>query len=171
MIQILACLTTNDWCLAFVVMANITNMFLQSLITDIALTLIFCLYPLQATIQISGALACHTAKGVTNFQIDQLAVCRLLIKYCCTVGNIAKNTNLLHSWPLEKLNISTRLLWLWPFFPMGNCNTVAALWTLLLVILSVASDTPGIINSPNNYRAGNSWLGLKNLQFHKQSLE
>ena len=107
-----------DWHLAFAVMLNITNMFLQSLITDIALTLIFChLYPLQATIQISRALACHTAKAVNNFQIYQLAGRRLLIKYCCTVGNIAKNTDVLHSWPLDKLNTSTRLLWLWPFFP------------------------------------------------------
>lgn len=41
-----------DWCLAFAVMVNITNVFLQSVIRDIALTLIFCLlYPLQATIR------------------------------------------------------------------------------------------------------------------------
>lgn len=31
-----------DWHLAFEVIVNITNMFLQSSVTDIALTLIFC---------------------------------------------------------------------------------------------------------------------------------
>lgn len=110
--QILAC----NWCLAFAVMVNITKMFLQSLITDIALTLIFCLlYPLQATIQISRALAWHTAKGVNKFQMYQLAACRLLIKYCCTAGSMAKNTDLQLSWPLDKLSISMGLLCLFPF--------------------------------------------------------
>jgi len=108
-LPVLKQLFAYDWCLAFAVMVNITNLFLQSLITDIALTLIFCLlYPLQATTKISRALACHTAKAGNNFQIYQFAGFQLLITYCCTAGSIAKNTDLLHSWPLDKLSISAR---------------------------------------------------------------
>lgn len=108
-ITILACLT-KDLCLwlEFNLGSN-GEYYWQFLITDIALSLIFChLYPLQAPVQMRRALTWHTAQGVKSSQKAQLTGGRLLTKPCCAIGNTAKNTNLLSSWPRHKLSISVR---------------------------------------------------------------